>query len=72
MGTPERGWYLKPSRVWDGIDRNFDFIIKGISDSDYAKCPVTRRSVSGYSTYLEDAAVSVKSAMQKIVALSVT
>ena len=37
MGTPERGWYLKPSRVWDMIDRDFEFIIKGISDSDYAK-----------------------------------
>ena len=72
MGTPERGWYLRPSRVWDGIDKDFEFIIRGVSDSDYAKCPVTRRSVSGYATFLEDAPVSVKSAMQKTVALSVT
>ena len=33
---------------------------------------MTRRSVSGYSTFLEDAPVSVKSVIQKTVALSVT
>ena len=43
-----------------------------MADSDYAKCPVTRRSVSGYATFLEGAPVNVKSAMQKTVALSVT
>ena len=37
MGTPERGWYLRPSRVWDGIDKDFEFIIRRISDSDNAK-----------------------------------
>ena len=71
MGTPERGWYLRPSRVWDGIDKDFEFIIRGVSDSEYAKCPVTRRSVSGYATFLEDAPVPVKSAMQKTTSLSV-
>ena len=43
-----------------------------MSDSDYAKCPLTRGRVSGYSTILEGAPVTVKSAMQKVVALSVT
>ena len=33
---------------------------------------VSRRSVSGYSRFLEGAPVTVKSAMQKVVALSVT
>ena len=41
-------------------------------DSDYAKCSLTCRSVSGYSTSLEGALVTVKSAMQKVVALLVT
>ena len=72
VATPKRGWFLKPERVWDGKDKNFKFRISGQSDSDYAKCPVTRRSVSGYSAFLEGAAVTVKSAMQKIVSLSVT
>ncbi len=53
-------------------DKDFLFKVSGMSDSDYAKCPVTRRSVSGYSTMLEGAPVTVKSSMQKVVALSVT
>ena len=69
--TPKRGWYLKPERKWDG-SKDFEFIISGNSDSDYAKCPDTRRSVSGWCVKLEGAPVSVKSSTQKIVALSVT
>eukprot|EP00957_Ditylum_brightwellii_P007108 539425-Ditylum_brightwellii.AAC.1 len=69
---PVRGWKLKPECKWDGKDKSFQFRITGMSDSDYAKCPVTRRSVSGYSTFLEGAPITVKSAMQRIVALSVT
>ena len=71
VGTPKRGWFLKPNRQWNGKDKSFKFRISGESDSDYAKCPVTRRSVSGYSTFLEGAPVTVKSAMQRMVALSV-
>ena len=43
-----------------------------MADSDYAKCVKTRRSVSGYSMLLEGAPVSVKSTMQRVVALLVT
>ena len=71
-GTPNRGWKLKPERAWNGVNKDFEFRITGMSDSDYAKCPTTRRSVSGYTTFLEGAPVTVKSAMQKVVALSVT
>ena len=70
--TPNCGWFLHPSRQWDGIDKTFLFRVNGISDSDYAKCPITRRSVSGYGTFLENAPITVKSAMQKIITLSVT
>jgi hypothetical protein len=70
--TKNRGWVLKPDRKWDGKDKSFKFRITGKADSDYAKCPVTRRSVSGYTTFLEGAPISVKSVMQKTVALSVT
>jgi len=62
---------MKPSGVWNG-DKDFEFVIRGRSDSNYATCPVTRRSVSEYVTYLMDALVTAKSAMQKVVALSVT
>eukprot|EP00957_Ditylum_brightwellii_P195927 14927896-Ditylum_brightwellii.AAC.1 len=70
--TPNCGWLLKSTRVWDGKDKAFQFCIRGMADSDYAKCHVTRRSVSRYATFVEDALVTVKSAMQKIVLLSLT
>ena len=41
-------------------------------DSDYAASKDTRRSVSGWSVYLEGTPISVKSSMQKTMALSVT
>ena len=46
--------------------------IHGMSDSDYANDPETRRSVSGYATFLNDAPVTAKSKMQDCVTLSVT
>jgi hypothetical protein len=70
--TKDEGWTLKPSRTWDGKDQDFKFRIRGKADSNYATCTDTRKSVTGYCVYLEDAPVTVKSGMQKIVALSVT
>jgi len=61
--TREMGWCLHSTRKWDGKDRDFQFVINGKSDYDFACCPTTRRSVLG---------ISAKSVMQKIVALSVT
>ena len=72
VATPLRGWQLKPVREWDGKDKTFEFRLSGRSDSDYGACKVTRRSVSGTTTYLEGAPIAVKSSMQKTVALSVT
>jgi len=71
VGTPNRGLLLKPNARWDG-DPNFEFVISGLADSDYAKDPETRRSVSGYGTFLCEAPVSQKSKMQGCVTLSVT
>ena len=70
--TAKRGWLLQPTRTWTGSDQSFQFHISGKSDSDYATCKDTRKSVSGYVVYLEDAPITVKSVMQKIIALSVT
>ena len=70
--TKDRGWELKPSRKWDGIDLSFEFRIRGKADSNFATCKETRKSVTGYCVWLEDSLVAVKSGMQKIVALSVT
>ena len=71
VSTPKRGWRLRPTRSWNG-KKGFLFKIRGKSDSDYATCPDTRKSVSGYAVYLEDAPITLKSLMQRIIALSVT
>ena len=72
IATSERGLCLKPTGKWNGKDKDYLFKIHGMSDSDYAKDPETRRSVSGYATFLNDAPVTAKSKMQECVTLSVT
>jgi hypothetical protein len=67
--TKDAGLLLKPERKWDGT-KNFKFVIRARSDSDYGKDTQTRRSVSGYVVYLEGAPVTHRSATQKTVALS--
>jgi hypothetical protein len=51
---------------------NFEFVIDGYSDSDYAKDPVKHHSVSGYCCFLEGCVINTKSRMQPITSLSVT
>ena len=72
VNTSKRGCLLKPKRSWNGLDTSHKFEITGWSDSDDEKCPITRRSVSGYASFLEGVPVTAKSIMQKVVALSVT
>jgi hypothetical protein len=67
----DRGLVLKPDVKWNG-DPEFKLVIRGISDSNFAKDPETRKSVSGNSTFLCGAPVIQRSTMQRIVALSVT
>jgi hypothetical protein len=71
VATENRGIMLKPDQKWNG-DPEFELIILGRSDSDFAKEPDTRKSVSGNSTFLCGAPVIQRSSMQNIVALSVT
>ena len=71
MKTKDRGWTLQPKRKWDGKSKNFKFEISGKADSDYGKCKVTSKSVSGYTAFLEGVPISGKSAMQRTVAISV-
>ena len=66
-----RGLVLKPDTKWDG-SKDFAFTIAGRSDSNYAKEPVTRRSVSESSVKLNGAPVMFKSGTQRHVALSMT
>jgi hypothetical protein len=69
--TANRGLELKPDRKWNG-DPQFEFLITGRSDSDYATDTDTRKSVSGSAVFLEGAPVVMRSSGQKSVTLSVT
>jgi hypothetical protein len=71
VDTVEQGLVLKPNRKWDG-SRNHKFVISGRLDSDYAKKPKDRRSVSGHVVYLEGAPAMFKSSTERTVSLSTT
>ena len=68
VGTKNQGSY---HMKWDG-NPDFEFVVSRRLDSDYAKDPECRQSVSGYSTFLCGAPVMMKSRMQGCVTLSVT
>ena len=69
--TKERGLLIEPNQHWNGR-RDDTFTIVGYSDSDYAKCTQTRRSVSGNTTTFNGVPVITRSTMQETVKLSVT
>jgi len=70
VATKDHGLTLKPKCKWDG-DPDFEFEIKGRSDSNFAK-DESKKSVSGYSTFLCGAPISMKCKMQEATTLSVT
>ena len=70
VATDKRGLTLKPEGIWDG-SKDFLFDIEGWSDSEFAK-DASRRSINGWSTFLNKSPVSYRSKMMPIVALSVT
>jgi hypothetical protein len=70
--TADFGNFLKPDAVWNGVDRDFEFVVSGRSDSEYASDPDERRSVSGGTVFLNGAVIHAFSRMQRCVALSVT
>ena len=72
VSTPKRGWFLKPAQTWDPTDNTFEFEIRSRPDSTYGSDLETRRSVSGYTVYLEEAPIVIKSLMQRIITLSST
>jgi hypothetical protein len=65
------GWTLKPTGIWNENEEN-EVNIVGVSDLDYSKDIETRRSVTGYVVFLNEAPVAAKSKMQETVTLSVT
>ncbi len=71
LDTVEQGLGLKPNRKWNG-SQSLKFVISGRLDSDYAKDPTNRHSVSGYMVYLEGAPAMFKSGTKSTVSLSTT
>jgi hypothetical protein len=52
VNTKEHGITINPTGNWNGkVDQHYFLEIIGVSDSDYAKDIVTRRSVSGYVVF---------------------
>ena len=68
--TADRGLMLKKNAVWNG-GRDFLFNMTGMSDSDYTKYD-SKKSVSGWSTFMNGAATSFRIKLMPIIALSVT
>ncbi|KAK9683884.1 hypothetical protein RND81_10G172100 [Saponaria officinalis] len=52
------------------IERNSDLLLRGYSDSDHARCPLTRRSLTGYFVKLGNSPISWKARKQTTVAKS--
>jgi hypothetical protein len=70
VGTSLRGLLLMPTETWDGKAR-FQFIMNGLSDSEYAKDD-SRHSINRWSTWVFGCCVTHRSKMMPIIALSVT
>jgi hypothetical protein len=71
ISTENRGLVIKPNRVWDGSSE-FEWNVESCADSNYASNVDDRRSVTGGDVTINGAPVSMRSATQRFVCLSVT
>ena len=60
VDTKHLGWVLNPNCNWSYKEKDFKFEVDGTSDSNFANCIETRKSVTGSVVKLNKATVSVK------------
>ena len=70
VATSECGCLMNPERVCRVKENIFKFRVSYKSKSYYSECSDTSLIVSGYETFLENAPVTIKITIQKIVSLS--
>jgi hypothetical protein len=71
ISTENRDIVIKPNCVWDGSP-DFEWNIEACADSNYASNVNDRRSVTGGDITVNEAPVSMRSASQRFMCLSVT
>jgi hypothetical protein len=71
VDTKDKGFVIKPNRMWDERNKDFEFEISGYSDSDYRKA-ADCKSISGYMACLEGVPYTRACKAQKYVTMSVT
>ena len=72
MTTLERGLVLELDDDWDGINTDYKVEVTVKTDFDYAKCPDTRRSMTGSVVYPNQALVTFISSSQNTVSFLTT
>ena len=72
MTTLEGGLVLKLHDDWDGINTDYKVEVTVKTDSDYAKCPDTRRRMTESVVYLNQALVAFTSSTKKTGSLLTT
>jgi len=71
LGTKDKGLTLHAEDYWNG-SADYEHVINGRSDSDFAKDVESRKSVLAIQTFLNGMPITNKSKMAEIQALSVT
>ena len=71
LNMKQKGRKIKPNRKYTN-KKGFKFKLIGRSDSDYRKDIETRKSITGYTIFLEGTSIAKRSKKQSCVTLSIS